>query len=114
MRRKAPPAPHAIHRSRTNPRRLLRRHPRLPPRRKAHRAAPRPSRDGEATDVFVRFSAIQASGFRDLEENQREDFEITDGQAGVVLRAACLRSGADDGAIRTGQGGCTGPWAGQG
>ena len=33
-------------------------------------------------DVFVHFSAIQTSGYRSLEENQRVEFEIAQGQKG--------------------------------
>jgi CspA family cold shock protein len=38
--------------------------------------------DGDAADVFVHFSAIQADGYRSLEENQRVEFEVTQGQKG--------------------------------
>lgn len=37
--------------------------------------------DGQA-DVFVHYSAIQSSGYRSLEENQRVEFEITQGNKG--------------------------------
>ncbi|MFC8394565.1 cold-shock protein [Streptomyces sp. NPDC057238] len=40
------------------------------------------SPDEGGADVFVYFSAIQGSGFRNLEENQRVEFEITQGQRG--------------------------------
>lgn len=33
-------------------------------------------------DVFVHFSAIQMSGFKTLQEGQRVQFEIVDGQKG--------------------------------
>ena len=33
-------------------------------------------------DVFVHYSAIQADGYRSLEENQKVDFEITQGPKG--------------------------------
>ncbi len=33
-------------------------------------------------DVFVHYSAIQGSGYRNLEENQRVEFEVTQGQKG--------------------------------
>ena len=33
-------------------------------------------------DVFVHFSAIQANGYRSLDENQRVEFDITQGQKG--------------------------------
>jgi CspA family cold shock protein len=38
--------------------------------------------DGGDKDVFVHFSAIAADGFRSLEENQRVEFEITQGAKG--------------------------------
>jgi len=37
--------------------------------------------DGTA-DVFAHFSAIQSSGYRSLEENQRVEFDVTEGQKG--------------------------------
>jgi CspA family cold shock protein len=37
--------------------------------------------DGTA-DVFVHYSAIQASGYRSLDEDQRVEFEVTQGQKG--------------------------------
>ena len=33
-------------------------------------------------DVFVHYSAIQTDGFRSLEEDQRVEFEISQGQKG--------------------------------
>jgi CspA family cold shock protein len=33
-------------------------------------------------DVFVHYSAIQTEGYRTLEENQRVEFEVTQGQKG--------------------------------
>ena len=38
--------------------------------------------DGGGADVFVHFSAIDSSGFRSLDENQRVEFEITQGSKG--------------------------------
>jgi CspA family cold shock protein len=38
--------------------------------------------DGGEKDVFVHYSEIQAGGFRSLEENQRVQFEITQGPKG--------------------------------
>ena len=40
------------------------------------------SPDGGGADVFVHFSAIDSSGYRSLEENQRVEFDITQGQKG--------------------------------
>ena len=40
------------------------------------------SDDGGA-DVFVHFSAIASSGYRSLEENQRVEFEVVQGQKGL-------------------------------
>lgn len=37
--------------------------------------------NGEA-DVFVHYSAIQIEGYRTLDENQRVEFEITQGPKG--------------------------------
>ena len=37
--------------------------------------------DGTA-DVFVHFSAIMASGYRSLNENQKVEFDTTQGQKG--------------------------------
>lgn len=38
--------------------------------------------DGGGADVFVHFSAIDAPGYRSLEENQRVEFEVTQGPKG--------------------------------
>ncbi len=38
--------------------------------------------DGGGADVFVHHSAIQTSGYRTLEENQRVEFEIVQGAKG--------------------------------
>jgi cold shock protein len=40
------------------------------------------TQDDGGADVFAHFSAIAASGFRSLEENQRVEFDITQGQKG--------------------------------
>jgi CspA family cold shock protein len=40
------------------------------------------AQDGGGADVFAHFSAIESSGFRTLEENQRVEFDITQGAKG--------------------------------
>ena len=42
--------------------------------------------DGSA-DVFVHYSSIEGSGFKSLEENQRVEFEIGEGQKGPQAQA---------------------------
>ena len=48
------------------------------------------TQDEGGPDVFVHFSAISGSGYRNLEENQRVEFEITQGQKGP--QAANIRA----------------------
>ena len=38
--------------------------------------------DGDGPDEFVHYSAIDASGYRSLEEGQRVEFSSTQGQKG--------------------------------
>lgn len=38
--------------------------------------------DSGGDDVFVHFSAIQSDGYRSLDEGQKVEFEITQGQKG--------------------------------
>lgn len=40
------------------------------------------AQDGGGPDVFVHFSAIQSQGYRSLDEAQRVEFEITQGDKG--------------------------------
>ena len=40
------------------------------------------AQDGGGPDVFVHYSAIAGGGYRSLEENQRVEFEITQGSKG--------------------------------
>ena len=40
------------------------------------------AQDGGGADVFVHYSAIQSQGYRSLDENQRVEFEITQGPKG--------------------------------
>ena len=48
------------------------------------------AQDKGGADVFVHYSEIQGQGFRTLEENQRVEFEVTQGQKGP--QAANIRS----------------------
>jgi CspA family cold shock protein len=39
--------------------------------------------DDGGPDVFAHFSAIATSGYRSLDENQKVEFEVTQGQKGL-------------------------------
>jgi CspA family cold shock protein len=41
------------------------------------------SQDGGGPDVFVHYSAITGSGYRNLEQGQKVEFEVTEGQKGL-------------------------------
>jgi len=41
------------------------------------------TQDGGGEDVFCHFSAIQAEGFKTLQEGQKVEFEITKGPKGL-------------------------------
>ena len=41
------------------------------------------TQDDGGPDVFVHFSAIAGDGYRNLEENQKVEFEVTQGQKGL-------------------------------
>ena len=47
------------------------------------------TQDAGGPDVFVHFSAIQGSGYRNLEENDQVEFEVNTGPKG--LQAANVR-----------------------
>jgi cold shock protein len=40
------------------------------------------AQEGGGDDVFVHFSAIQSSGYRTLDENQKVEFDVTQGPKG--------------------------------
>ncbi|MGW2818879.1 cold-shock protein [Streptomyces sp. NPDC001415] len=40
------------------------------------------AQDGGGPDVFVHYSAINATGFRELQENQQVTFDVTQGPKG--------------------------------
>ena len=40
------------------------------------------TQDDGGADIFVHFSAIQMSGFRSLDENQRVEFDVVQGPKG--------------------------------
>jgi cold shock protein len=40
------------------------------------------SQDDGGADVFVHFTAIESNGYRSLEENQRVEFDVTQGPKG--------------------------------
>ncbi|MCG8925328.1 MULTISPECIES: cold-shock protein [Lentzea] len=45
------------------------------------------AQDGGGPDVFVHYSQIQGNGFKSLEEQQRVEFEIGQGQKGPQAQA---------------------------
>ena len=40
------------------------------------------AQDGGGEDVFVHFSAIQTSGYKSLDENQKVEFDVAQGPKG--------------------------------
>jgi CspA family cold shock protein len=40
------------------------------------------AQDGGGDDVFVHYSAIQMNGYKSLEENQKVEFDVTQGPKG--------------------------------
>ena len=49
------------------------------------------SQDDGGPDVFVHFSAISGNGYRSLEENQKVEFETTQGPKGLQASNDTLR-----------------------
>jgi CspA family cold shock protein len=45
------------------------------------------AQDGGGDDVFVHYSAIQSNGFKSLDENQKVEFELTQGPKGPQAEA---------------------------
>ncbi|KOV82252.1 cold-shock protein [Nocardia sp. NRRL S-836] len=45
------------------------------------------AQDGGGPDVFVHYSQIEGNGFRSLDEQQRVEFEIGQGQKGPQAQA---------------------------
>lgn len=39
--------------------------------------------DGSQKDVFVHYSAIQTVGYKELQQNQRVEFEVVEGKKGL-------------------------------
>lgn len=48
------------------------------------------ARDNGGADLFAHFSEIQGNGFKTLAENQRVEFDITEGRKG--LQASNIRT----------------------
>lgn len=61
--------------------------------------------DNGGKDVFVHYSAIDGSGFRNLEENDRVEFEIEDSPKGPQAARVSRTGGAMPGSGSTGWGG---------
>jgi CspA family cold shock protein len=49
------------------------------------------SQDDGGPDVFVHFSAISGNGYRSLEENQKVEFDTTQGPKGLQASNVTLR-----------------------
>lgn len=49
------------------------------------------SQDDGGPDVFVHFSAISGNGYRNLEENQKVEFETTQGPKGLQASNVTVR-----------------------
>ncbi|OEJ23902.1 cold-shock protein [Streptomyces agglomeratus] len=47
--------------------------------------------DGGGPDVFVHFSAIQSTGFKELQEGDKVEFEVTQGPKGPQAEQVTVR-----------------------
>ena len=47
-------------------------------------------RDGGGDDVFVHFRQISGDGYRSLEDGQKVEFTITQGQKGLQAEEVCV------------------------
>ncbi|MCA1839039.1 MAG: cold-shock protein [Actinomycetota bacterium] len=56
------------------------------------------SRD-DGDDVFVHFSAIEGSGYRNLEEGQPVEFEVTQGPKGLQASSVRMISGSQESSL---------------
>jgi cold shock protein len=71
------------------------------------------TRDNGEKDVFVHHSAIQGSGFKTLEEGERVEFDVVEGQKGPAAESV-VRLDAPQGGGGRGSGGGGGYGAGGG
>lgn len=51
------------------------------------------SREGNLSDVFVHFGAIEGDGFKTLEEGERVEFDVVDGSKGAAAAGVVRRGG---------------------
>lgn len=52
--------------------------------------------DNGSKDVFVHFSAIQAEGFKTLEEGQKVEFDVVQGEKGPAAQNVKILEGSAD------------------
>ncbi len=51
------------------------------------------SREGDLSDVFVHFGAIEGDGFKTLEEGERVEFDVVEGSLGAAAAGVVRRGG---------------------
>src|SRR5213075_3153492 len=59
--------------------------------------------DGGGADVFVHWSAIQADGYKSLDEGQRVEFEVGQGQKGRLVGGLSRSLGRGSGTVVRGR-----------